>query len=148
VGRRSAREAVVLLILPNRGCVGQQLASLPGGTRVTGRKAHVEVNPEAVALAKKLRRANPKTGQRMSLRKIAAELAAAGHLNERGQPLNPNSVKTTHELLRHGSSRRGRRWRRGDFTRVDKPNECEHQDDGSYDDHDSVLVHQSLLADW
>ena len=33
------------------------------------------------------------TGERRSLRKISAELAAAGYLNERGQPFNPNSVK-------------------------------------------------------
>ena len=28
----------------------------------------------------------------MSLRKIAAALAEAGHLNERGQPFNPKSI--------------------------------------------------------
>jgi len=39
------------------------------------------------------RRASPKTGERCSLRKISAELAAAGYLNERGRPFNPNSVK-------------------------------------------------------
>ena len=49
-----------------------------------GRKPHVELRPEAVALAKRLHRASPKTGKRMSLRKIAAALAEAGHLNERG----------------------------------------------------------------
>ena len=40
-----------------------------------GRKPHVELRPEAVALAKRLHRSSPKTGKRMSLRKIAAELA-------------------------------------------------------------------------
>ena len=54
-----------------------------------GRKPHVELRPEAVALAKRLHRASPKTGRRMSLRKIATELAAGSHLNERGQPFNP-----------------------------------------------------------
>ncbi len=48
-----------------------------------GRKPHGELRPEAVALAKRLHRASPKTGKRMSLRKIAATLAEAGHLNER-----------------------------------------------------------------
>ena len=57
-----------------------------------GRKPHVELRPEAVALAKRLHRASPKTGKRMSLRKIAAALAEAGHLNERGQPFNPKSI--------------------------------------------------------
>ena len=45
-----------------------------------------------MTMAKRLHRASPKTGKRMSLRKIAAALAEAGHLNERGQPFNPKSV--------------------------------------------------------
>ena len=44
-------------------------------------------------MAKRLHRANPKTGKRKSLRKISAQLADAGHLNERGQPFNPWSIK-------------------------------------------------------
>jgi DNA invertase Pin-like site-specific DNA recombinase len=48
---------------------------------------------EAVAMAKRLRRANPKTGERMSYQKISAALAAAGHLNERGAPLNHKTVR-------------------------------------------------------
>ena len=59
-----------------------------------GRKPHGELRPEAVALAKRLHRASPKTGKRMSLRKIAAALTEAGHLNERGQPFNPKSVRS------------------------------------------------------
>jgi DNA invertase Pin-like site-specific DNA recombinase len=59
-----------------------------------GRKTHKEQNPEAVALAKRLRRASPKTGERMSLRRISGELAAAGYVNERGREFNPNSVKS------------------------------------------------------
>jgi hypothetical protein len=46
-----------------------------------------------VAFAKKLYRANPKTGKRMSLRKISAALAEAGHLNERGRLFNQRSIK-------------------------------------------------------
>ena len=57
-----------------------------------GRKPHGELRPEVVALAKRLHRASPKTGRRISLRKIAAALAEAGHLNERGQPFNPKSI--------------------------------------------------------
>ena len=57
-----------------------------------GRKPHGELRAEAIALAKRLHRASPKTGKRMSLRKIAAALAKAGHLNERGQPFNPKSI--------------------------------------------------------
>jgi hypothetical protein len=44
-----------------------------------------------VALVKALRRRKPKGGQ-MSLRAISAELAVRGHVNERGQPFNPNSI--------------------------------------------------------
>jgi len=43
-------------------------------------------------MAKRLRRANPVTGRRRSLRKIAEELADAGHLNERGRPYNAMSI--------------------------------------------------------
>jgi hypothetical protein len=53
----------------------------------------VESLTQAVEMAKRLRRASPKTGERRSLRKISAELAAAGYLNERGQPFNANSVR-------------------------------------------------------
>jgi DNA invertase Pin-like site-specific DNA recombinase len=65
-----------------------------------GRKAHAELNPQAVALAKCLHRASPKTGERMSLRRISAELKAAGHLNERGREFNPNSIKSMVERSR------------------------------------------------
>lgn len=59
--------------------------------RCEGRKPIAEAHPHAAALAKQLRRKKPKGGV-MSLRAIAAELAAAGHLNERGAPFNPRAV--------------------------------------------------------
>jgi DNA invertase Pin-like site-specific DNA recombinase len=74
------------------------------GNRVEGRKtrrerlreakddAAIKRLDEALALARRLRRANPITHKRMSLRKISVELARAGHLNERGQPYNPKSI--------------------------------------------------------
>ena len=55
-----------------------------------GRKSHIEVRPDVVALARKLRR-KTKAGQ-MSLRGISAELAVHGHVNERGKPFNPASI--------------------------------------------------------
>ena len=60
-----------------------------------GRKKHVEVKGRkgAVAMAKKLHRASPKTGKRMSLRKISVALAEAGHLNEHGRPFHSESIK-------------------------------------------------------
>lgn len=58
-----------------------------------GRKAHAESNPDVVAMAKRLRRANPKTGVRLSFARIGQALADAGHLNENGKPYNPKSVR-------------------------------------------------------
>ncbi|MES0385262.1 MAG: hypothetical protein ABUJ98_11835, partial [Hyphomicrobium sp.] len=58
-----------------------------------GRKSHAEKRRGTVALAKKLHRASPKTGKRMSLRKISAALAESGHLNERRRPFNQRSIK-------------------------------------------------------
>jgi len=56
-----------------------------------GRKSHGEINPEMVALARRLRRRRPKGGQ-LSLRAVSKELAAAGYLNERGKPYAAKSV--------------------------------------------------------
>ena len=58
--------------------------------KVEGRKSHLEARPEVVAEAKRLHRASPKTGERRSLRKIAAELATLGHLNVNGRPTAPS----------------------------------------------------------
>jgi hypothetical protein len=44
-----------------------------------GRKPHVELRPEAVALAKRLNRASPKTGKRMSTRLVANTSVALTH---------------------------------------------------------------------
>ena len=57
-----------------------------------GRKSHVEARPEMVALVRKLHRKKPKGG-RLTLRAISRELAAQGHVNERGQPFHPNSIQ-------------------------------------------------------
>jgi DNA invertase Pin-like site-specific DNA recombinase len=54
--------------------------------RCEGRKPYAEARPEVVALAKELR------GRRMSLRKIAAELARRGHLTASGKPFVHTSV--------------------------------------------------------
>lgn len=58
-----------------------------------GRKAHAQIRPDVVKAAKRLRRASPKTGERRSLREIAAHLAALGYVNDHGRPFNPNSIK-------------------------------------------------------
>ena len=63
------------------------------GEKVEGRKSLAESRPEAVALAKALARKKPKGGK-MSLRAVAAAMAAQGYLNERGRPFNPKSIAT------------------------------------------------------
>ena len=59
---------------------------------------------DAMAMAKRLRRASPKNGERKSLQKISDALAAAGHLNERGQPYNPKSIRSMIRGARPGAS--------------------------------------------
>jgi DNA invertase Pin-like site-specific DNA recombinase len=64
-----------------------------GDGKCEGRPSHREMNPELVALAKRLRRRNPKTGERKSLRAIAAELARLGHVNVNGRPFAAESIQ-------------------------------------------------------
>lgn len=44
-------------------------------------------------MAKRLRRASPKTGERLSYRAIASRLKDEGHVNEQGKLYGPQSVK-------------------------------------------------------
>src|SRR3712207_428505 len=55
------------------------------GVKVEGRRSYAELVPEAVELARKLRRSRRKGGQR-TLREISDELAQAGHLTRHGKP--------------------------------------------------------------
>ena len=55
------------------------------GMKVEGRKSYAEARPEVVILAKKLHR-YPINGHRRSLREVAQELAAAGHMTKTGKP--------------------------------------------------------------
>jgi DNA invertase Pin-like site-specific DNA recombinase len=59
--------------------------------RCEGRKPLSETRPDVVAIARKLRRRKPKGG-RLSLRAVSKELAARGHLNERGKPFAAKSI--------------------------------------------------------
>jgi DNA invertase Pin-like site-specific DNA recombinase len=52
-----------------------------------GRKSYAEAKPEMVKLACKL------AGQRLSLRKISAELAGQGHVTAKGLPFSASAVK-------------------------------------------------------
>jgi DNA invertase Pin-like site-specific DNA recombinase len=61
------------------------------GVKVDGRKSLAELRPDVVALAKRLARKKPKGG-RLSLRAIAAELEAQGHVNERGKRYAPTAI--------------------------------------------------------
>jgi DNA invertase Pin-like site-specific DNA recombinase len=64
------------------------------GKKVEGRKSHHESRPDAVALAKRLRRASPKTGSRRTLQEISQELALGGHLNSKGKPFSASAIKS------------------------------------------------------
>jgi DNA invertase Pin-like site-specific DNA recombinase len=57
-----------------------------------GRKSHAEANPNAVAMARKLHRKDRTTGERMSSRAIAAQLAAAGHMARSGKPYGSSAI--------------------------------------------------------
>jgi hypothetical protein len=70
-------------------------AMLPG---TGGRKPLRKTAPKAVKLAKRL------SGRGLSLRRIAAKLAEAGLLNERGQPYSAQSVRA---MLRGPQKRKG-----------------------------------------
>jgi DNA invertase Pin-like site-specific DNA recombinase len=58
-----------------------------------GRKSWIEVNPELVREARRLRRRSPK-GRQRSLREVAAELANLGYVNERGVRFSASSVQS------------------------------------------------------
>jgi hypothetical protein len=57
-----------------------------------------------VALAKRLRRRNPKTGERKSLRAVAAELAKFEHVNIYGRPFAAESIRA---MIRQASASPG-----------------------------------------
>jgi DNA invertase Pin-like site-specific DNA recombinase len=60
----------------------------------TGRCEGRKPVPEAVVVeARRLARRSPKTGKRRSLRVIAAELAALGHVGPSGQPYHAGSIR-------------------------------------------------------
>lgn len=69
------------------------------GKPAGGQRPHTKLRPSVVAEAKRLRSTEDAKGRRMSLRKISAALAAAGHVNEAGQPFNAKSVRA---MLRAG----------------------------------------------
>jgi hypothetical protein len=58
-----------------------------------GRKSHAELRPDVVALVRRLHRRRPKGGQ-LSLRKISAELAKQGIVNERGNAFAAASINS------------------------------------------------------
>lgn len=57
-----------------------------------GRPSLAVTKPDVVAMAKRLAHGNRK--ERMSLRRIAAELARSGHLNSKGQPYSAKVIKS------------------------------------------------------
>ncbi len=57
------------------------------GVKVEGRKSHAEKRPETVALAKEMHR------NALSIRRISAELFAAGHTTKNGKPFAVSSIQ-------------------------------------------------------
>lgn len=66
--------------------------SAEAGRRIEGRKGYAETSPELVREAKRLARKNPKTGEKRSLRQIAAELAELGFVNGAGRPFAATQI--------------------------------------------------------
>jgi DNA invertase Pin-like site-specific DNA recombinase len=67
--------------------------SAAAGRRIEGRRGYDDTNPALVREAKRLARKSPKSGRARSLREIAAELAAAGHVTSTGKPFSAGQVK-------------------------------------------------------
>jgi DNA invertase Pin-like site-specific DNA recombinase len=65
---------------------------IAAGEKCGGRRSHLQIQPEVVALAKDLRRKRRKGG-RLSLREISRELAERGHFNQIGRPFSAVSVR-------------------------------------------------------
>ena len=74
-----------------RGARERKSAEL--GRRIEGRKGYAEINPELVREAKRLARKSPKTGEKRSLREIAAALASLGFVNGKGRTFSAMQVK-------------------------------------------------------
>ena len=73
-----------MLVSKLRGARDRKRAT---GAKVEGRRTHQELRPEVVAIARQLR------SQKLSLNRIAAELAAQGHLSAAAKPFTPQSIK-------------------------------------------------------
>jgi DNA invertase Pin-like site-specific DNA recombinase len=63
------------------------------GRRIEGRRGYRLHNPELVREVRRLARKSPLTGEARSLRQIADDLAALGHVNSKGQPFAANQVR-------------------------------------------------------
>ena len=79
------------LVAKLKGARDRKSAEL--GRRIEGRKGYAETSPELVREAKRLARRSPRTGEKRSLRTIAAELAALGHRTGTGKPFSASQVK-------------------------------------------------------
>jgi DNA invertase Pin-like site-specific DNA recombinase len=79
------------LVAKLKGARDRKSAEL--GRRIEGRKGYVETNPELVREAKRLARKSPKTGEKRSLREIAAALATLGFVNGKGRTFSAMQVK-------------------------------------------------------
>ena len=79
------------LVLKLRGARDRK--SIETGRRIEGRRGYRKLNPELVREARRLARKSPLTGEARSLRQIAAELAALGYVNGKGQSFAAETVR-------------------------------------------------------
>ena len=63
------------------------------GKKVEGRKSWLEINPTLVKEAKRLRRKNPVSGKRKSLKRVSKELFEMGYHTSTGKPFSATQIK-------------------------------------------------------
>jgi DNA invertase Pin-like site-specific DNA recombinase len=73
---------------------GARMRKRAANGKCEGRKSHAEAHPEVVKLAKSLRWANKRMSERRSLRDIATELAAKGHLARSGKKYSASAIRS------------------------------------------------------
>lgn len=99
------------LVAKLKGARDRRSVSL--GRRCEGRRSHVEARPELQREARRLARANPKSGARRSLRVIAAELAELGFVAGSGRPYSATQVKRILAAVPRTAAGHGARQRQG-----------------------------------
>lgn len=59
-----------------------------------GRKSHVELRPEVVELARRIRKKKENSGKHPSYREISTRLASQGYCNSKGNPYHASAIRS------------------------------------------------------